>query len=139
MRHRRKLIVAALLLAATYATIYFWPHSNPQAVRALTEFRELIDLKLVVSTPTVNPLEETQVEISIVIGKIDITDATTGLWRKSADKPVASAMKRKCAISWTNYAPWAFSTYSAGRRSGPWRGSEAVRRSADKFHCPSQQ
>ena len=35
MRHRKKLILATFVLAAGYAALCFWPHSNPEAVRAL--------------------------------------------------------------------------------------------------------
>ena len=44
MRHRKKLLFGTILLTAAYAAWCFWPHSNPDAVRVLAAFRELVDL-----------------------------------------------------------------------------------------------
>ena len=80
MRHRKKLLFATLLLIAAYGTWCFWPHSNPQAVRALTTLRDLVEQRKDVSQPAAGSAAETQIEVSVVVAKLNITDATTGLY-----------------------------------------------------------
>lgn len=83
MRHRKKLIVAVLLLAAAYTAICFWPHSNPEAVRALAALRGMVDRY---ETPEAAPAvdgdarEDVQIVIECQIVAINMTDATAGLF-----------------------------------------------------------
>jgi Flp pilus assembly secretin CpaC len=83
MRHRKKLIVAVLLLAVAYATICFWPHSNPEAVRALAALREMVDRY---ETPEGaaavdgQARDDSQIVIECDIVAINMTDATAGLF-----------------------------------------------------------
>ena len=83
MRHRKKRIVAALLiLAGGYATICFWPHSNPEAVRALAVLREMIEADEGGEAPDVVAGKEwdgTLIACDMVIVRINMTDATAGL------------------------------------------------------------
>jgi pilus assembly protein CpaC len=87
MRHRKKLIFATILLLTAYVTWCFWPHSNPQAVRALAAMRELVDLQPTSSAPAANPPSDSTVEVSAIIAKLSITDATTALFAKSGGGP----------------------------------------------------
>lgn len=85
MRHRKKLFVAALLLVATYTVWCLWPHSNSRAVRLLTEWRGLVLQRDGTAAAAVSPSGETGIHVSLVIAKINMTDATAGLLAKSAD------------------------------------------------------
>jgi Flp pilus assembly secretin CpaC len=84
MRHRKKLIAAALLvLVGSYATICFWPHSNPEAVRALAALREMVDrYETPEGVPAVDGVarDDVQVVIECEIAGINMTDATAGLF-----------------------------------------------------------
>src|SRR5438132_12086556 len=84
MRHRKKLIAAAFLfLAGGYATICFWPHSNPEAVRALAALREMVEADVVSEEPGVvegNAPDDMRIDCEVAIATINMTDATAGLF-----------------------------------------------------------
>ena len=83
MRHRKKLIVSVLLVAGAYATICFWPHSNPEAVRALATLREMVDhYETPEGAPAVDgeARDDAQIAIECAIVAINMTDATAGLF-----------------------------------------------------------
>jgi Flp pilus assembly secretin CpaC len=84
MRHRKKLIAAALLLlAGGYASLCFWPHSNPAAVRALAALREMVETDVVSEAPGVfegNAPDDMRIDCEVVFATINMTDATTGLF-----------------------------------------------------------
>src|SRR5262245_33621054 len=82
MRHRKKLIFATLVVLAAYATVCFWPHSNPEAVQALAIMRGMVEFPEDAGTPM--PAagaadENMRIEVSVVIAKVNMTDATAGL------------------------------------------------------------
>jgi len=82
MRHRKKLIFATLFVLAAYATVCFWPHSNPEAVRALAIMRGMVEFPEDAGKPMPadGPADEdVQIEVSVVIAKVNMTDATAGL------------------------------------------------------------
>lgn len=84
MRHRKKLIVALLvILVDSYATICLWPHSNPEAVRALAALREMVQQRSNAPAPPADPPNETPIDVSLIVAKLNITDATTGLYCQS--------------------------------------------------------
>ena len=85
MRHRKKLLFATVLLIAAYVTWCFWPHSNPQAVRALAALRELIDAQPVGAQPAADPPDDPRFEVALVVAKLNMTEATRGLFCESAD------------------------------------------------------
>src|SRR5438094_948232 len=83
MRHRKKLIVAALLLVAVYAAICFWPHTNPEAVRALAALREMVEVNEATEAPPAmggEPQNDVQICLEIDIVAVNMTDATAGLF-----------------------------------------------------------
>jgi Flp pilus assembly secretin CpaC len=83
MRHRKKLISAVILLAIAYATICFWPHSNPDAVRALAALREIVQLDEATEAPPAmggEPQNDVQICLEIDVVAVNMTDATAGLF-----------------------------------------------------------
>ena len=111
MRHRKKLIVAALpILAGSYATICFWPHSNPEAVRALAGLREMVQQRPNAPAPAADPPNETPIDVSLVVAKLSISDATTGLYCQSGgqhqftsgyigdEKAMRGTLEKLCAL-----------------------------------------
>jgi hypothetical protein len=79
MRHRKKLIAAALLfLAGGYAILCFWPHSNPEAVRALAALRGMIQTDESGEAPVLTEGKAPSRELiacEVVIATINMTDA----------------------------------------------------------------
>ncbi|GEM_PF-6265952 len=99
MRHRKKLLLATILLAAAYAALCFWPHSNPEAVQALAALREMVeideDAKLPQPAPDNLP-KGTQMQFSVAVAMINMTDATTGLFAepgRNGEKAVVGRVK----------------------------------------------
>src|SRR5262245_35948969 len=86
MRHRKKLIIAALLfLAGGYAILCFWPHSNPEAVQALAALRGMIQADEsgeVPRLPEGKASGRVRIACDVVSVTINMTDATTGLFAK---------------------------------------------------------
>jgi len=86
LRHRKKIIVAALLfLTGGYAILCFWPHSNPEAVQALAELRGMIQADESGEAPVLpigNAPGRVLIECDVVIATINMTDATDGLFAK---------------------------------------------------------
>ena len=87
MRHRKKLLCAAILLVAGTATVFFWPHDNPEARAALAELRELVEVRrdsALMEPAQIQQRSDAQILLRMDIFKINLTDATAGLFASSA-------------------------------------------------------
>ena len=86
MRNRKKLLAIAVFLIAGAATIFFWPRDQAEARRLLTQLRELVETDQQSAWPPRTPAKpepHAQIELEFVIAKLNLTDATTGLFAKS--------------------------------------------------------
>lgn len=99
MRHRKKLLFATTLLAGAYAALFFWPHTNPEAVRALDMMRGMIEI---VEAAEASPVAETKfrddvmIELRVATAAINMTDATAGLFAppgRKREKTVVGRVK----------------------------------------------
>lgn len=83
MRRRKKTILAALAVLSGIAALIFWPRDHPFARRAFAAVRELVEVQPAAKPyPDPEPAIDTsaQIQIDIVIAKLNLTEARTRLF-----------------------------------------------------------
>ena len=98
MRRRKKWIAAFVVLAASLAVFYLWPRDNVEARRLLDELCTLIEADQQSEWPAPAAAKfngDGQIELELLVAKINMTDAKRGLFAASPTASSARAVRVK--------------------------------------------